>query len=276
MVVDLWSMIVDLWDIIEKNLGTAINVATLICWFVMIYYTRKTVLIDLRKKHTEDLAEFIEEWIKKLPERYELLKNHNVVDVSRLSAADDREVEKIIEKIEDDLRFHDLLSNHLPKNCKNLKTQWDDYKQNINNFKKLKERFYNKIKNYLIDIKNNYPNIKFERYGEVTISETIYNQVIYYNKYKKLKYSNDFSIGNGKLWFAGTLIATGNTEQLTKVKEIFEALMFDENHLSKHSEAREIIKLEEELEKECRNLKEILKRLKKYPLLPGTCEFLKT
>jgi len=53
-------------------------------------------------------------------------------------------------------------------------------------------------------------------------------------------------------------------------------MMFDENHLSKYSEAIKIIELEEKLRKDCNDLKEILKKLRRYPLLPGTCEFLKT
>ena len=266
---------------------TLIGGTALVLSIIGIYYTYKSVktpiLIEARKRHTQELIEFLKEWHDKFP-LYESATEPKMTLTPSTSVIHLNEPCHDFPEIETNWKYKDLIQYHLPREYKTLPAEWDRYKKFVDEYGTLRYELYEKIKKDAIKKTNlKYdPNWK----GEHIISQHfviyIYQQSISWRRDGRLYFDKKFmnyKIERGnELWFSGGGLAKGNKEELEKAKEIFEEMMFSEEYLNKYErEINEIIEYERKLEEMYNKLKAMIEKLIGYPILPGTkCEILKS
>jgi len=257
---------------------TLIGIIALFLSIIGLIYTYKSVkapiLLEARKKHTQELVEFLKEWYAKVPS-YESVTKLKTTLTSSAS---------IFQVIEADWKYKDLIQYHLPKEYRILPEEWERYKKYRDKYNEQRYRLYENIKKDAIEKTNLEYNPKWK--GDHMISQSfvefIYRQYISWIKdgqlcFDKKYYNYKIERGN-ELWAGGYGMAKGNKEELERAKEIFEKMMFSEEYLEKYrGEINEIIEYEKKLEDMSHKLKAVMEKLMGYPLLPGTkCEILKS
>ena len=123
------------------------------------------------------------------------------------------------------------------------------------------------------------PNLNREHTISQHFVRYIYEQSVLWIRDRQLSYDkkfSDYEIEENVLRFGACGLVKGSKE-VEKAKEIFERMMFDREYLEKYKQKiNEIIECEKKVEEIYRKLKEMIEKLMKYSLLPGTkCEILR-
>ena len=265
------------WDILIG--GTA-----LVLSIIGIYYTHKSVkapiLLEARKKHTQELIEFLKEWYNNFP-LYESATEPKTTSTPSTSIVHLKERWHDFPKIEESWKYKDLIQYHLPDEYKTLPTKWEEYKKFVNEYGTLRYRLYEKIKEDAIKKTNLKfdPNWSEEHMISQHFVMCIYRQCVSLIRNGRLCFDRSINYkieGGNELWFGGCGLAKGNKEELEKARKIFEMMMFNEEYKKYMHEINEIIEYERKLEEMYHSLKAMIEKLIGYPLLPGTkCEILK-
>jgi len=267
------------WEILIG--GTA-----LVLSIIGIYYTYKSVkaptLLEARKRHTQELIEFLKEWHDKFP-LYESATQPKTTPTCSTSIIRLNKHWHNFAEIETNWKYKDLIQYHLPQEYKTLLEEWKRFKKSVDEYGTLRYRLYEKIKKDAIEKTNlKYdPNWKGEHIISRRFVTYIYQQSISWIKDRRLyfdKKSTDRKIEHGnELLFGGSSLAKGSKEEIEKAKETFEKMIFNEEYLDKYEgEINEIIECERKLEDMSHKLKAVIEKLMGYPLLPGTkCGILK-
>jgi len=264
---------------------TLIGATALILSIIGIYYTYKSVrspiLLEARKKHTQELIEFLKEWYDEFP-LYESATDPKTTSNPSTSLIHSGKSWHNFPKIETNWKYQDLIQYHLPNEYKTLPTKWEEYKESVDEYGMMRNQLYEKIKKDVLTKTNlKYDQNWREEHGVSQHFVThIYQQSIPWIREGRLYFnreSTDYTIEGNKLWFLGSGLAKGTTEERDKAKKVFEEMMFKKDYLEKYkTDIARIIEEEEKLGKMYNEIKSMLEKLIGYPLLPGTkCEILK-
>lgn len=261
------------WDTIISNVVAISAIVGIISAIVSIYFKLKNpkaqALLDAREKHTLDLKKFLETWYDKFPYRNAFTSTiSEYVDMHDFS------------DIEGDWKYQDLIKFHLPAEYKNLPVKWETYKEIIKEYGKERYKLYVQIKNDVFkETKLTYnPEWKGEHIISDNFIRFIYEQCITWIAENIYLYENkDIKQERNELWFSGNGLARGTEEEMAQAKEIFYSKMFNEGYLIKYRS--DILKLNEKkkiLHDMDKEVKEIIGKLRGFPLLPGEkCDWLK-
>ena len=180
------------WDII-------IGVTALVLSIIGIYYTYKSVkvpiLLEARKRHTQELIKFLKEWRDKIPP-CETAIDPIITPTSSTSISYLNEHRHLFLEIELDWKYKDLIQYHLPKEYKTLPEAWERYKKFVEEYGRLRYQLYEKIKKDVIEKTN----LKFDPdcRDEHTISQhfitSIYRQCISLIRDRRLYYDKNLLI----------------------------------------------------------------------------------
>ena len=262
---------------------TLIGGIALILSIIGILYTRKSlrspILLEARKKHIAELIDFLREWHDNFP----LYESSTKPKTSSIFSTSEHHLNRNFynfTKVETNWKYNDLVQNHLPKRYNSLPKKWNTYKITVNEYGIKRNKIYEKIKTDVlneIDLK-----YKSTLKGDHEISEQfislLYTQCVTWIKDEHLSYKErNFRQENNELHLGPYGLAKGTKDDLIQAKENFEKMMFDEAYLTKYrNDILKIIEMEKELEDMYNNIKNIIEKLLRYPLLPGTkCEMLK-
>ena len=263
---------------------TLISVIAVLLSCLGIYYIHKSVrspiLLEARKKHTEELREFLRGWYDNFP-IYERATEPKTTPTPSAPISYMYEHWHNSPNIEKNWKYQDIIQFHLPNKYKTLPMKWDKYKKTDSRYGEIRYQLYEKIKkDVLSEI-----NLKYDVWGEDhTISkhfiELLYTQYVTWIRDGRLSAdkTRGYKREGDELWFSGGQgLAKGTEEELSQVKGVFENMMFDEKYLIKYeTDVSKIIDMEKELENMCKEIKEMIEKLMGRPLLPGTkCEMLK-
>lgn len=274
MVLDFFKMLL---DFLNKNRGAIVVIFSgIVALFsiIRIYYIRKLsqspTKSDARKKHTADLVEFLKKWYDEFPEYEKATKPKTALTSSTFNYK--------FQEITKNWRYQDLIQYHLPNEYKILPVKWEEYKQVINKYEKLRFQLYVQIKKDILGLTR----LKINSIGSENhaVSDSfvklIYMQTIFwikegrlYNDKNSLHYKRKGNELRLKTTHELVILAKGTAEERDRAKEVFENMMFERDYLEKYkTNIIRIINKEENLEKLYDEIIEILDKLISYPLLP--------
>jgi len=132
---------------------TLIGGIALVLSIIGIFYTKKSVkapiLLEARKRHTQELIEFLKEWHGKFP-LYESASEPKTTPARSTSIVHLNE-HWYFPKIETNWKYKDLIQYHLPEEYKTLPRKWEEYKKLVDKYGDLRYQLYEKIKRDAIE-----------------------------------------------------------------------------------------------------------------------------
>jgi hypothetical protein len=122
------------FNILAFTLTDILSYMALVIGIATVLYTRKSMLLEVRIRHTNDLHKFLEKWLEELTSY-----NQNIIE--NLPTLNTPFIKKHeysqrygLYKIVDNGLYRDLLDNHIPKEHANFIANWMKYKTLLENY----------------------------------------------------------------------------------------------------------------------------------------------